>query len=328
MTRLEPVKFRPTLLEKVWGTHDLSPVLPVQTRRIGEALCVHDGGRVASGPLKGHTLAGLVQDFGTRFMGPGWSAAVGVAHQGPLHKNLPRDSFPILGKLLFGAGELSIQVHPHPTRTGIAGGKRGKTELWYVLAATAGAQLGLGLRKPMQPDELADAARDGSLKRMLRWVPAAPDQCVLVPGGTVHCLAGCVVLCEIQNNSDVTYRLFDHDRVGLDGRPRRLHLARALAAARTENRPEVRSPARIGRRPCQRWALDRCSGFVAELLSWDQPFLYTPDRLRCHSLVIVSGVGSVNGISFQAGDSFIVPAEAARFHIDGSGARAVRAYVP
>lgn len=328
MNRLGPLKFRPTLREKVWGTRDLSPLLPAQPRRIGEAWCIHDGGRVACGPNEGRTLADLVVEFGARLMGPNWNPASRGAHRRPLYGNLPRDSFPLMAKLLFGAGQLSIQVHPDGGPATAQSGVRGKSELWYVLAARTGARLGLGLRRSVSADRLAPAARDGSLERLLRWVPAMPGQCVLVPGGTVHCITGGVVLCEIQQNSDVTYRLYDHGRPGLDGRPRPLQLGRALQVAKTEFRPEVRSPTRILKRPCLTMALDRCAGFVAELLCWDQPFLYTPDQRRCHALVIVQGVGSVNGIPFEAGDAFLVPAESPRFHIDGSGSRAIRAYVP
>ncbi len=328
MIRLEPLKFLPTLREKVWGTRHLSPLLPDQDRRIGEAWCVHDAGRVACGPLRGRTLAGLVQEHGSRLMGPRWNPAVRPPYQRPAYVGLPRDSFPVLGKLLFGDRQLSIQVHPEGTSRPAPGSERGKSELWYVLAARPGARLGLGLRTPLSPGELAGAAKDGSLGDTLRWIPANAGQCVLVPGGTVHCLSGGVVVCEIQQNSDVTYRLYDHGRPGLDGQPRALQLGRAVKAARTGLRPEIRTAERTARWPCATDTLGRCDGFVAELLSWESPFLYSPDPRRCHSLVIVSGVGSVNGVPFRSGDAFVIPAEAARFHVDGSGARAVRAYLP
>ena len=328
MIRLEPLKFRPTLREKVWGTDDLSPLLPRNPARIGEAWCFHDRGRVVSGSLAGRTLASLVREFGSRLMGPAWDSAVKPAYRQPAYSGVPRDGFPLLGKLLFASGRLSIQVHPDGRQPEDSAGVRGKTELWYVLDAQPEGRLGLGLRRPVTAEQLADAARDGSIEHMLRWIPAVPGQCVLVPGGTVHCLADGVVLCEIQQHSDVTYRLYDHARPGLLGKPRQLQIGRALGVARTDLRPEVRRPQRTSSRPCLVERLDRCPEFAVELLSWDRPFLYTPDPRRCQALLVVGGVGSVNGISFELGDSFVVPAESARFHVDGSGARVVRAYVP
>ena len=329
MNRLEPLKFQPSLREKVWGTHDISPLHGPSDRRIGEAWCLHDGSKVAHGPLKGRSVTSLVREFGERLMGACWRPAVFHGPDGTgTRLGITRGSFPIIGKLLFGTGRLSIQVHPDNMTARRLEGATGKTELWYVTAAMPGAQLGLGTLESLEPDQLAEAAADGSIEQRMRWLPARPGQCVVLPAGTIHSLRGGAVLCEIQQNSDITYRLFDYGQTGLDGQLRPLQIARAVQAAKPASRPDPTQPRIRDTNPCRTMHLGRCPYFLAELLSWNSPFLYSPDPRRCQLLVIVRGYGSLHGIPFDAGDAFLIPAEGARFPADGWKAQAVRAYLP
>ncbi len=329
MNRLEPLKFRPSLREKVWGTHDIAPLNGPCERRIGEAWCLHDGSKVADGELEGRSVASLVEEFGERLMGSCWRSSVFHGRNGPGSRlGLPRGSFPIVGKILFGADKLSIQVHPDNASAKRLDGATGKTELWYVTAAAPGAQLGLGTLESLEPHQLAKAAVDGSIEQRLRWLPARPGQCVLLPAGTVHSLRGGAVLCEIQQNSDITYRLFDYGQAGLDGQLRPLQIERAVQVANTASRPEPRRGSIQATDPCRTMHLGKCPYFAADLLSWDAPFLYSPDPRRCQLLLIVRGFGSLHGIPFDAGDAFLIPAESARFPADGWKAEAVRAYLP
>lgn len=322
MNRLEPLRFRPDLRKKIWGTHDLRPFFGKVEHRVGEAWCLHDGSKVQQGPLQGRSVTSLVLDYGKRLMGLSWDLAT---HAVPAST---RASFPILGKILFASGQLSIQVHPDDSRALQNDGSRGKTELWYVIDARPGAELGLGTTVRLDRSQLVEVSTDGSIDRHVHWVPAVKGQCVIVPAGTVHSARHGVLLCEIQQNSDVTYRFYDHGRKGLDGRPRPLQLNRAVKAADTGSRPLVTTPQISNNHPCRVARLGQCRQFGAELLSWDRPFLYSPDARRCHLLVFVRGMGSLNAVPFEAGDAFLVPAEAARFPVDGDRAQAVRAYVP
>ena len=330
MNPLDPLKFRPSLREKVWGTHDLAPMEVRSERRIGEAWCLHDGSEVAEGPLKGRSLASLVSEFKDRLMGASWRPAVFYGRGGLGSRlGLPAGSFPIVAKLLFGADRLSIQVHPDDRHAGRLENGRGKTELWYVAHAGPEARLGLGTLEDLTPEQLAKAAIDGSIEDRLRWVPAVDGQCVIVPAGTVHSIRGGAVLCEIQQNSDITYRLYDYGRKGLDGKPRPLQLGRAVEVADTKSRPELVRPQALEARPRRVEKLGACRYFRADLLTWDsQPFIYLPDPKRCQAIVIVSGFGALNGIPFEAGDAFLIPAECPRFPVDGWEVKAVRAYLP
>ncbi len=325
MNRLEPLKFCPELREKVWGAHDLTPIFGRQDRPIGEAWCLHNGSTVDGGPLHGRSVRSLVREFGTRLMGPAWSTAVKPPHAKLAYRGVPRSEFPVLAKLLFAEGQISIQTHPDNK---LAQNGCGKTELWYVIASRDGARLGLGLREPLDSGQLWQAATDGTIEDKLHWVPAVPGECVLVPAGTVHCAGSGVVLCEIQQNSDSTYRLHDYGRPGLDGKPRQLQIESAIAAAKVHVKPETELPREATSRPCLVERLGRCSSFAAELLSWEHPFVYSPDPQRCHLLACVRGAGTLNGAGFRAGDTFLIPAESARFHVDGGEVQAVRAYLP
>lgn len=328
MNRLEPLKFRPELREKIWGTKDPTPIFEQQERRVGEAWCIHNGSKVAGGPLEGRTVRSLVREFGARLMGPRWSAAVKPPHANLAYQGMPRSEFPVLAKLLFAEGQLSVQTHPDNAMAQAARQARGKTELWYVVASRPDGRLGLGLREPLDAEQLARAAKSGAITDQLRWVPAVPGECVLVPAGTVHCAGNGVVLCEVQQNSDITYRLHDYGRPGLDGKPRKLQIQSAVAATNPHARPVPAPPQEITSTPCLVEGLGRCSSFVAELLTWEHPFVYSPDPSRCQLLACVRGAGTLNGARFTAGDAFLIPAESSRFHVDGGEVQAVRAYLP
>ena len=139
---------------------------------------------------------------------------------------------PLLAKYIFTSESLSIQVHPDDEQARSRGLPQGKTECWYILDAEPGATLGLGLRRAVTPEELRAAALDGSIEELMNWRPVQAGDFFYVPPGTVHAIGAGVVLLEVQQNSDVTYRLYDY------GRPRELHLDEAIAVATCETYPE------------------------------------------------------------------------------------------
>ena len=140
--------------------------------------------------------------------------------------------YPLLVKYLFTSERLSIQVHPDDVQARARGLPRGKSECWYILEADPGATLGLGLNEPVTPDQLRAAALDGSIEQMMHWRPVRAGDFFLVPPGTIHAIGGGISLLEFQQNSDVTYRLYDY------GRPRELHLDDGVAVARAEPYPD------------------------------------------------------------------------------------------
>jgi mannose-6-phosphate isomerase len=135
------------------------------------------------------------------------------------------DDLPLLAKYIFTSERLSIQVHPNDEQARARGLPQGKSECWYILDAEAGATLGLGLKREVGKDELREAALDGSIERLMDWRRVSSGDFLFVPPGTVHAIGAGISLLEFQQNSDVTYRLYDY------GRPRELHLDEAVAVA-------------------------------------------------------------------------------------------------
>lgn len=139
---------------------------------------------------------------------------------------------PLLAKYIFTSERLSIQVHPDDGQARARGLSQGKTECWYILEAEVDATLGLGLRRAVSDDELRRSALDGSIEELMDWRPVRAGDFFFVPAGTVHAIGAGISLLEFQQNSDVTYRLFDY------GRPRELHLEDGVAVARPQPYPE------------------------------------------------------------------------------------------
>ncbi|WP_242125443.1 class I mannose-6-phosphate isomerase [Sphingobium sp. Sx8-8] len=134
-------------------------------------------------------------------------------------------SLPLLVKYIFTSEKLSVQVHPDDAQARERGLAGGKSECWYILDAQPDARLGIGLTRDLTPEELQAAALDGSIEGLMDWKPVVPGSFYYIPAGTVHAIGGGVTLVEVQQNNDVTYRLYDY------GRPRELHLEQAMAVS-------------------------------------------------------------------------------------------------
>lgn len=227
---LDPIIFAPRLQVRVWGGDRLRrtypSLVPAGEEPVGEAWLVSDlpglETLVAHGPHQGLTPRALLDRLGS---------ALG----GALSRSWAAEGFPLLLKLIDAAQNLSVQVHPDDDAArSIEGQPRGKSEAWYVLNAEPDAALFLGTTTAMTADEAVDrlSADPASAKAMLHREPAVPGRVYPVPAGTLHAIGAGVLLAELQQASDVTYRVSDWGRVGLDGRPRKLHLDQARQCAR------------------------------------------------------------------------------------------------
>ena len=215
---LYPLLFSPDLCEKVWGGTRLRALkgLPADGNAVGESweasALEKSPGIVAEGPLAGRTLPDLIAEYG--------AALTGRAAQ------VDGDAdFPLLVKLLDTSDTLSIQVHPDDALARRLSGCSGKNEMWYILEAAPDAFLYLGFQSATTPEEIRRRALDGTNCDTLNRVKARPGDVFFIPAGCVHALGPGLLVAEVQQSSDVTYRLFDF------GRPRELHLDQALLAA-------------------------------------------------------------------------------------------------
>src|SRR5215469_284628 len=163
-------------------------------------------------------------------------------------------ALPLLMKLLFTSERLSIQVHPDDGE----GVPRGKTEMWHILEAEPGASIALGFREPITRDQLCESCSTGEIEKLVNWLPVKAGETYYTPAHTVHAIGGGIVLCEIQQHSDVTYRLWDY------GRPRELHVEQALPITDTGVHPGPVAPVPIAD---GRDLLVRSRHFVTEAVS-------------------------------------------------------------
>ena len=227
---LYPLTFEPLLKELVWGGRKLAALgkpLPDE-RPIGESWEVvdlpDDQSVVADGPLEGATLHQLVESHRSELLGP-------VALDG--------GRFPLLVKYIDAAQTLSVQVHPDEAAAARMGRGRPKNEAWYILDAEPDGVLYLGLKPGTTRQQLEASIADGSIEELLVRVQARPGMLAPVTPGTVHAIGAGVLLAEVQQPSDTTYRVYDWGRVGLDGKPRQLHIAEALECTRLDAAVDV-----------------------------------------------------------------------------------------
>lgn len=213
--QLYPYLLEPKETPAIWGGDALVTRYGKHadaTALIGESWECWDANRIANGPLAGETLADLRASLGAQLMGP----------------IDPHAIFPILTKLIDARQPLSVQVHPDDAYAQrVEHQANGKTECWYVLEAEPGAELVLGWTRDTDRAEYERRVADGSLGDILRRVPVRAGDAFYLPAGTVHAIGAGIVLFEVQQASDLTYRIFDWNRMGPDGKPRDLHVAKA-----------------------------------------------------------------------------------------------------
>jgi mannose-6-phosphate isomerase len=218
---LYPLTFRPILKERVWGGRSLERLyhkeLPPEVP-IGESWEISDrpgdASVIANGPLAGRDLRWLMEAHGAEVLGPA---------------KAPGGRFPLLVKILDAQEKLSLQVHP-PAEIAESLGGEPKTEMWYIADAAPGAELYVGLKKGVTREEFERKIADGTVADCFHRVSVQKDDVMFLPSGRVHALGAGIVLFEIQQNSDTTYRVFDWNRVGLDGKPRELHVPKCMAS--------------------------------------------------------------------------------------------------
>ncbi len=311
MKRLQPLRLNPSLHPKVWGgrrlaTH-LNKALPDDVP-YGESWELHDTATVADGMWAGRTLGALLAEYGTALVGEG---------------NDPADGFPLLAKFLDANAWLSVQVHPNDEQAAaLEGQPRGKTEAWVVLAAEPGAQLVCGLQPGTTSAAMAEASRNGTLEERLMFETVQQGDVLLLEANTVHAIGPGLLIYEIQQASDTTYRLYDWNRVGLDGKPRELHIEKGVSVSNLASVPRTAQP----------WTID---GDVVRVVERRPYFCTDLYRLtgnsshtvattgRFHALSCIAGEATIDSdegaITLTLGQTGLVPASVATYTLRGTG---------
>ena len=246
----------------------------------------------------------------------------------PLATTGGRPQLPIMIKLIDAKTDLSVQVHPDDEYALKYEGSLGKTEMWYVLEARPGAELIYGFNRDVTPEIVREALANYSIETLLNHVPVHKDDLFYIEAGTVHAIgAGCLV-AEIQESSNLTYRLYDYDRIDANGKKRPLHVEKALAAANLRSSMVPRQPMRVFRyhQGCASELLTRCKYFQVErmLLNTEIHRMLVPYQTGSnsfHALLCLDGCGSISGegfvMNFFKGDCFFIPAESIPLKLHG-----------
>ena len=245
---------------------------------------------------------------------------------GERHKG--ENTLPILIKLIDAKKDLSVQVHPTDAfAQEHENGQLGKTEMWYVLDASKDAKLVYGLKKDCTKEEMRKAIADGTVMKYLQKVPIHKDDLFFIPAGTVHAIGAGALVAEIQESSNLTYRLYDYDRIGKDGKKRELHIDKALDVANLYSSAEPKQPLRVlkYRQGVASELLTRCKYFEVYRMIVNterrQTVHYRADELAFRVLLCVNGCGTIsheNGtIPFYKGDCIFVPADSVTLTIHG-----------
>lgn len=223
MNSLYPLLFEPNLHTVVWGGHRLQPYkgLPQTDEPIGESWEVSavptSKSIVKNGAYAGRDLVSVISEQPAAILGK----AVNERYQGQL---------PLLVKFIDAQRDLSIQVHPNDEMAMREHGKMGKSEMWYIIRADEGAHLYAGFSQTITPEEYERRIKDGTITEVLARHEVKAGDVFYLPAGRVHAICGGIMLAEVQQSSDVTYRIYDYNRPGMDGKPRELHTALAAQA--------------------------------------------------------------------------------------------------
>ena len=322
---LAPIHLRSSLHPTIWGGRNLIRIAGKQLpdeEKIGESWETATDTVAINDPYTGQTLGALVDQYGEALIGSRAAAIFGMR-------------FPLLAKFIDAQDQLSVQVHPDDAYASAhENGKLGKTEAWYILEADEGAEIVYGLKEKATEDEVRQAIAATRLEDYLRRVKVHAGDVVLVPAGTVHAICAGIVLYELQEYSDVTYRLYDYGRLQANGQPRELHVEQSLAVM-SYSPPEfdlVRPVAVENEEAEAGRVLVGCRYFLEEeaRVQGEAPGLKRP--ASCQIVSVLQGscdvVWSGGSVRVGLGETVVLPAAIGPHALQAGFARVLRSYVP
>ncbi len=304
---LYPLIFQPVFKERIWGGRELERLygkkLPPGAV-IGESweICDRPGDAsiIVNGPLAGKDLRWLMTHHAAEVLGNAKPATDG--------------RFPLLCKILDARDKLSLQVHPPASKAAKLGGEP-KTEMWYIADAAPDASLYVGLKRGVTRAEFEKKIADGSVAECFHGIPVRAGDTMFLPSGRVHAIGDGLVIFEIQQNSDTTYRVFDWHRVGLDGRPRELHIAQSLASIDFNDFEPMLVESKFEHGPhfkTRNLVQDPLFNVLEMTVESSEFILFGKDQMRIFAAVteaiIVIGGSSNMSVELQPGQFCLVPA--------------------
>jgi mannose-6-phosphate isomerase len=323
--KLCPARLEPIFSPRPWGARSLAPFFPKKsnlTEPLGEAWLTGNDCVFSNGPYKGKKLADAWREMPVEWIG---SSARGGA------------AFPLLVKFLFVEDKLSVQVHPdddYAARHEQAAGGRGKTEMWYVLRAREGSQVMVGLNPGVDREKFVRAIQDGTVEECLRHVELLAGDAIFVPAGTAHTIGPGFVLCEIQEQSDLTYRVYDYNRRDAKGQARELRIEKALETIRFgEQKGGKIEPVRITRDSLATSYFAACQYFVTEKWEFSESVSRNVMPERFELLIFLEGSGEIHWggerVKYGSSQVWLLPAALRTYELrPDTRSEVLRTYLP
>lgn len=312
---MKSLKFQPLLKQKIWGGDKIIPFKHLDTRldNVGESWELSgvpgDETLVSDGPYKGQPVNQVVAELKGKLVGEANYRRFG-------------DEFPLLIKFIDARQDLSIQVHPTDEIARRQGKERGKTEMWYVMKSDPGAHLLSGLKKQITPEEYKQMVADDTIVDALARYDVKEGDVFFLPAGRIHAIGTGCFLAEIQETSDVTYRIYDYKRKDKDGHYRQLHTREAAECIDYTVERDYRT--RYTPAKNQGVSLISCPYFTTAVYDLDEPM--TIDYSELDSFVILIGIeghaavtdNEGNQSTLAAGETMLVPATTQTLHVEGT----------
>lgn len=295
------IELYPIFRKRVWGRRSLAPFFSTapNTEPIGEAWFTFTENSTCTGKNLGQLLSEEPELLGSG--------------ADPLHPGV----CPILVKLLFTTERLSVQVHPDDAYAHEHHASLGKTEAWYVLQSDPPGEVAVGFREELSRERFGPAIQSGEIEQLLDWRKVEAGDVIFVPAGTVHAIGAGLTVCEVQENSDITYRLFDY------GRPRELHIEHGAAVSHLRPHTHSAKPVPLG---SGREELVSCDYFRMERLRPAQSFDISAELPTYVLAVCTKGQGAMDGQFCRAGQAWFIPADFGQATVRGDGMEWVLAY--
>ncbi len=301
---MKPLKLKPAYKDYIWG---------------GEKLRTKYGKDTDTAPLAESWELSCHPDGLSTFDGGGTLRSYISENKGCLGTLCKSEELPILIKLIDAQDNLSVQVHPNDKQAREWENQNGKTEMWYVVQADKGAEMTCGMKKDVTESEFRSAIANNTVEELLNTVPSKKGDVFFVESGTVHAIGKGNVIAEIQQNSNVTYRLYDYGRIGKDGKPRELHIEKGVKASNLK----TGEPRKIPTCSDGTRLLGSCGYFAVKEIKISGSKTLIADEKSYHALVMTEGEAELTADNYaekiKAGETVFIPANMGKYTLSGKG---------
>ena len=310
---MEPIFLSPVFKDYIWGGKKLKEIFKKQTPYEITAesweISTNKNGKsnITKGKYEGINLGELYEkeDLREEIFGS---------------KTIGMNKFPLLVKFIDANSNLSVQVHPdNKYAYEKENGEDGKTEMWYIMECKPGAQIICGMKKEVRQKDLKDILTKDNVSDYLEFLDVQEGDVIYIPSGTIHAILGDTVICEVQQNSDLTYRVYDWGRMGNDGKPRELHVEKAIDVVAVENHPELKQTSTQEK---QEETIIASEYFKTNKIKINGTYEDTSNQQTFYAMNVVKGSGIIEAQGkeheLNLGDSFIIPATLGQYQLKGN----------